>query len=188
MADTGARISEALSLRWDRITLQGTTPVIGKGGKTRVLGFTPRATRAMVGLGRHSNPHVFTNWRTAKVYNASTVRRWFRDAIAAAGLEGVKADGDLALVPHILRHSFASIADERGARAEDIQAALGHEHASTTRVYLHRNEANAAMRMAAIMAKPAERRPPRRAASEKYDGAEKEVVKLNGGRLTSLVS
>lgn len=161
MADTGLRISEALSLRWDRMT-RGTTSVLGKGAKRRTVAFTPRALTAMTSLGQHpSNPHVFTNWRSWKAYDASTVRRWFAQAIAAAGLEGVKADGDLALVPHLLRHSFASIADERGAPAGWIQQALGHAFASTTAVYLHRSETDAAVRMAEIMSerKPAKRAP-----------------------------
>jgi len=169
MADTGLRISEALGLRWDRITLRGTTSVLGKGAKTRVIGFTPRALEAMGGLDRHVNPHVFVNWRSGKTYDPSTVRAWFKTAIEAAGLEGVKADGDLALVPHLLRHSFASIADERGAPPRWIQGALGHAHASTTAVYLHRNEADAALRMAAIMGerKPARKSPTHRAPTEK---------------------
>lgn len=160
MGDTGLRISEALGLRWDRITLRLTTSVLGKGSKTRVVAFTPRAMQLLGALERHaSNPHVFVNWKTAKIYNASTVRRWFRSAIKAAGLEGVKVDGDLALVPHTLRHSAASIADERGAPATWVQAMLGHSNLSTTQKYLHRSEADAAIRMAAIMAG---RAPPRK--------------------------
>jgi len=180
MGDTGLRISEALGLRWDRITLRGTASVLGKGAKTRVIGFTPRALAVMSRLDRHTNPHVFVNWRTGKAWNASTVRAWFRAAIEVAGLEGVKADGDLALVPHCLRHSFASIADERGAPAQWIQTALGHAHASTTAVYLHRNAADAALRMAAIMG---DRKPPRR--SHKSTSAKKELATENGKRVTS---
>jgi len=180
MGDTGLRISEALALRWDRITLDGTTSVIGKGSKTRVVGLTPRALAAIGRLERHVNPHVFVNWRTGRVFNASTVRAWFRQAIAAAQLEGVKADGDLALVPHILRHSFASIADERGAPAGWIQAALGHAHASTTAVYLHRDDVNAARRMAAIMG---ERRPARRSAGRFSLGTKKEIASATVKRL-----
>lgn len=156
MADTGLRISEALSLRWDRITLRGTTSVLGKGNKSRVVAFTPRALRLLSELDRHPDPHVFIHWRRGNVYDASTVRAWFRKAIKAADLEGVKADGDFALVPHILRHSAASIADERGAPATWIQAMLGHAHLSTTQIYLHRDDADNALRMAAIMS---DRRP-----------------------------
>jgi integrase len=180
MGDTGLRISEALGLRWDRITLRGTTSVLGKGSKTRVVAFTPRALAAMNDLDRHDNPHVFVNGTTGEPFDASTVRVWFKTAIEAAGLEGVKADGDLALVPHILRHSFASIADERGAQPGWIQQALGHAHASTTAVYLHRNEADAALRMAAIMG---DRRPARRAASENAGGDEKRIVNPERSRL-----
>lgn len=182
MGDTGLRISEALGLRWDRITLVGTTSVLGKGSKTRVIGFTPRALAAMQRLGRHANPHVFVNWRTGKVFDASTVRVWFGTAIAAAGLEGAKADGDLALVPHILRHSFASIADERGAPPGWIQQALGHVHASTTAVYLHRDDVNAARRMAAIMG---ERRAPRRSEGRNSIAIKKEVARATARKAES---
>jgi len=179
MADSGLRISEALSLRWDRITLQGTTSVLGKGSKTRVVAFTPRALTALARIDRHKNsPRVFLNWRTYKPYNPSTVRAWFRQAIEAAHLEGAKADGDFALVPHILRHSFASIADERGAPASWIQQAMGHSHASTTAVYLHRSEADAALRMAAIMG---ERKPPKKSSSRKKD-----LVNADRSRVVSL--
>jgi len=180
MGDTGLRISEALGLRWDRITLRGTTSVLGKGAKTRVIGFTPRALAALAALDRHVNPHVFVNWRTGRTWNASTVRAWFRTAIAAARLEGVKADGDLALVPHVLRHSFASIADERRAPVEWISNALGHSSLATTRVYLHRNEADAALRMAAIMSEraPPQKSPTRRAPTENSFGI-KATAKLS---------
>src|SRR5262245_55705699 len=79
MADSGLRISEALSLRWDRITLQGLTSVLGKGTKTRPVVFTSRAMGAIGKLDRHQwNPQVFTNFKTGRRYNPSTVRRWFR--------------------------------------------------------------------------------------------------------------
>lgn len=166
MADTGLRISEALSLRWDRLTLRGVTSVVGKGTKTRVIALTPRALAAVSKLDRHQgSPRIFVNFKTWKAWNASTVRSWFRQCIEAARLEGVKADGDLALVPHCLRHSAASIADERGAPATMIQAMLGHSSLKTTENYLHRSKGDAALRMAAIMsgrrpAKSATRRSP----------------------------
>lgn len=176
MADTGLRISEALGLRWDRITLRGTTPVTGKGGHTRVVAFTPRAMELLSCLERLAgNPTVFVNWHTGAAFDATTVRDWFKQVIKAAGLEHVKAKGDLSLVPHNLRHSAASIADERGAPLSWIQAMLGHLHASTTMLYLHREEQNAALRMAAIMGK---RAAPHRA-EKKNQGESEKIVATN---------
>lgn len=194
MGKTGTRISEALSIRWDRITLDGATTVIGKGNKPRVIGFPSEALEAMAALDRHpSCPFVFVNWRTGKPYDQSTVRAWFQTAVQAAGLESVKARGDFRLVPHIMRHSAASMADSRGAPLQWIQNMLGHAHPETTLIYLHRDEESAALRMARIMSDRKPRRAPlvrgpRRAAqkSERLrDNPEKELVKRDRGRVVS---
>jgi integrase/recombinase XerC len=175
MFDTGLRISEALSLRWDRITLRGTTTVMGKGAKTRIVGFTHRALEAMNSLGRHpDNPHVFVRWKTGKRWSGRAVRLWFADVIDAAGLHHVKVDGDIALVPHLLRHSFASAAEERGATPDLIRTAMGHEKLATTQLYLHKHQQDAAEKMAAIMAPP--RKPPRRST--------KKVLQTSNEKLT----
>lgn len=42
------------------------------------------------------------------------------------------------IYPHLARHSFSSIADERGCALRDIQETLGHESPSTTSKYIHR--------------------------------------------------
>lgn len=161
MFDTGLRISEALSLRWDRITLRGTTTVVGKGSKARIVAFTPRAMEAITSLGSHpENPHIFVRWKTGKLWSGRAVRSWFRQVVDAAGLHHVKADGDIALVPHVLRHSFASAAEESGATPDQIRVAMGHEDLATTQLYLHKHQADAAVQIAAIMSP---RLPPKRA-------------------------
>lgn len=161
MARTGLHISEALSLRWDRLRLDGTAPIIGKGSRAGEIGFPVEAIEAMRQLDRHPRcPFVFVNYKRGNVYNASTVRAWFQVAVKAAGLESVKAKGDFHLVPHILRHSAASMADERGVPLAWIQRMLRHSDPRTTLVYMHREEREAAMRMALLMS---DRKPPRTA-------------------------
>lgn len=41
------------------------------------------------------------------------------------------------VTPHTLRHTWASIAEARGAKPREIQEALGHESFETTLIYLH---------------------------------------------------
>ena len=164
MAWTGMRISEALATRWDRIAVNGSTPVHGKGDKLRILAIPLDVMDLLRELEQHpESPFVFTNWNTGKPFADTTVREWFDTVIDATGLHLVKAKGDRKLVPHILRHSVASNAEERGAPLPLIQHALGHSLAATTAIYLHRDDTNAALKMAKIMTR---RKPPRRSATE----------------------
>jgi len=152
MADTGARISEAMSIRWDRITLRWTTTVLGKGDKLRPIAFTSLAREALMAIPRHpKSPYVFTNWDTAKPYNTGTLREWFYEVVDAAGLNGICVDGDARIVPHHLRHHFATEADKRGAKLTQIQSALGHASVKTTELYLHKSKEDAAVDIARIM-------------------------------------
>lgn len=164
MAWTGMRISEALGLRWDRIAVDGSVPVTGKGDKTRILAIPADVADVIAQLERHpESPFVFVNWKTGRPFDAWTVRQWFFDVIDATGLHYVKAKGDRKLVPHMLRHSFASNADARGAPLTLIQRCMGHSSSATTLIYVHREETDAALRMAKIMTV---RRSPKRAAQK----------------------
>lgn len=41
------------------------------------------------------------------------------------------------VTPHSLRHTFATLAMERGASLDDVADALGHESTDTTKIYVH---------------------------------------------------
>jgi len=152
MADTGARISEAMGLRWDRITLRWTTTVLGKGDKTRPIAFTSRAREALSAIPRHpSSPYVFTNYTSGQRWKTGTVRGWFYRVVDECGLNDICIDGDARIVPHHLRHSFATEADRRGATLTQIQHALGHASAKTTELYLHKDKENNAVEISRIM-------------------------------------
>ena len=48
---------------------------------------------------------------------------------------GKRANINQKLTPHILRHTFASLTLQRGAKLQTIQKLLGHESITTTQIY-----------------------------------------------------
>lgn len=156
---SGVRISEALLLRRDQIADDGSITLVAKRTKskrTRTVTLTSRALAAIADVPPLlGSPYVFANADTGEPFGDDALRRWFRDVAIAAGLDASVAEGDLRLLPHDMRHTFASQADERGARLRDIQHTLGHASSSTTERYCHQDRARRARSVAALMDTPA---------------------------------
>lgn len=167
---TGLRMSEILSLRWDRLSAAGVTVISARSTKTssqHVVALPASALAALQALPRHlSSPFVFSNPQRGARFHPCTIRRWFRASAASAGLDAVVAEGDGKLLCHDMRHTFASIADARGASAIAIRDALNHANLRTTERYLHRSRTEGALAMALLM----ERRPPQRIPKKLLDG------------------
>src|SRR4051795_3014589 len=72
---------------------------------------------------------VFAHPLTGHVLDASKLRKRFRRAVAAAGVED--------LTFHELRHTFGTRMAAAGAPLRSIQAWMGHADASTTEIYAH---------------------------------------------------
>jgi len=137
---TGARISEAVGLAVD--DLDGDVVTLrGKGGRTRLVplgGYARRAIDAYLVRGRPSlaaagrgSPAVFLNHRGAPLSRQSAWAVLHRAAAAA----GLPVDGDRAVSPHTLRHSFATHLLDGGADIRVVQELLGHASVTTTQVY-----------------------------------------------------
>nr|WP_255447551.1 site-specific tyrosine recombinase XerD [Schumannella sp. 10F1B-5-1] len=141
---TGARVSEAVGLDLD--DLLGGDPdggaadavrLFGKGGKQRLVpvGSMARAAieaylvRARPELARQgaATPALFLGARGARVSRQSA---WL---IIRAAAERAELDVDLS--PHSLRHSFATHLLERGADVRVVQELLGHANVATTQIY-----------------------------------------------------
>ena len=140
---TGARISEAVGLDVDDISLQeaeagpAIVRLFGKGSKERLVplgSYGARALDAYLVRGRpllaakgKGTPALFLNSRGGRISRQSawTILK------AAANKANITKD----VSPHTLRHSFATHLLEGGADVRVVQELLGHASVTTTQVY-----------------------------------------------------
>ena len=140
---TGARISEAVGLDVDDISVQPASagPAIvrlfGKGSKERMVplgSYGARALDAYLVRGRpllaakgKGTPALFLNARGGRISRQSA---W---TILKAAADKANITKDVS--PHTLRHSFATHLLEGGADVRVVQELLGHASVTTTQVY-----------------------------------------------------
>lgn len=156
LIDSGMRIGECIGLLWrnvdfgqNRITVDGTmvyTPEKGvfrdltKNGKSRTFGIDPKVMEMLRVLQEKQrlakeSEYVFTNEATGLPLHPASPRRFLKKLGEKCGIEG--------LHPHMLRHSFASIAITSGADIASVSEKLGHsDKAVTLRMYTHADEAS----------------------------------------------
>ena len=132
--DTGMRRSELNNLRWADVDMdRGIITVRGRKNKTfSVLKMTSRVHELLVELRRAQ--------RRSKLRSLYVLERneegKFIDHRRALSLAGERA-GIGHVTPHMLRHTFATMALDAGAELYDVQAALGHKTPHMTMRYDH---------------------------------------------------
>jgi integrase/recombinase XerD len=157
LADLGLRIGEALALDVDALSHnQGrrTIRYLGKGGKRRERPLTGQvitaldeylARRAAAGGKPDVSGPLFATTGLRGVTGRLGEPAAFRLVRRLAGEAAIPSAERLS--PHSLRHAFATNAREIGVPLEDVQDAMGHADARTTRRYdrgrhaLHRDPA-----------------------------------------------
>lgn len=130
---TGARVSEAVAVRWEHLTHRDDRFIVclfGKGGKTRHVP-VPLSLRSQLEELRKNNisGYVFET-RGGHRLSEKDAWRFVEQAARAAGITR-------RVSPHFLRHSHASHALRRGADIHVVQKTLGHSNIRTTADYLH---------------------------------------------------
>jgi site-specific recombinase XerD len=131
----GLRISEACSLRPEQIDSDRMVIRVqaGKGKRDRYTVLSERLLHTLRNYWRQTNPQ--NGWlfdgrtHTGNASQAST-RRVFHKAVAAAKITKK-------VVPHTLRHCFATHMIESGVDVTVVQAMLGHASPRATAVYIH---------------------------------------------------
>ncbi|WP_455198400.1 tyrosine recombinase XerC [Kaarinaea lacus] len=137
MYSSGLRLAELVSLNLGDVDLRdGSVPVTGKGGKTRIVPVGRHAARALKDwlvqrndLAKAGEPALFVS-RQGRRITPRAVQQRFR-------LKGIKQGLDSRVHPHKLRHAFASHLLESSGDLRAVQELLGHADISTTQIYTH---------------------------------------------------
>ncbi len=124
LVDTGARIGEALALKWSDVTHDRATFWITKSGRSRTIPLTARASAA-----------VFSQSTPVGPFSGITYPRFLYDWNATKKAVGLGDDKQI--VPHILRHTCASRLVQAGIDLRRVQAFLGHQTIQMTLRYAH---------------------------------------------------
>jgi integrase len=133
LALTGWRTGEALGLCWAEINLARRTARLAdtKTGSLRPLSHA--ACDALKALPRLAGDRVFAASRGGPDTALHLKKFWPR----IANLAGLPGD----VTPHVLRHSFASLAGDLGYSEPTIAALVGHKGHTVTSRYVHTADA-----------------------------------------------
>jgi len=133
LAACGLRSAELLGCRRCDLDLDGhKITVIGKGNRERIV---PMAEQAVVALEQYLRSAPKSEWLfpgryPKKPYVPAALDNRFEDLSSRAGIQRV--------VPHQLRHYFASFLLNHGMSLKDVSMLLGHANPSVTAsVYWH---------------------------------------------------
>jgi site-specific recombinase XerD len=133
LAGTGLRISEALGIRLADIDpVDKSIRITGKGKKIRRVFFDLEgierclehylSSRSQLNL---PHDYLFVSTKEFRPLQARGVQKLLKDRLRTANLSTSTS-------PHTLRHSFATLAIERGANIKAVSQILGHANCSIT--------------------------------------------------------
>ena len=136
---TGLRVSELVKLKKNQLNLnQGFIRVVGKGDKERLV---PIGTISQRWLKKYLDTafhEIIGDRQTEYLFPTKTSDAMSRQAFwQMIKKYSKKADIEVHLSPHTLRHAFATHLINHGADLRVVQMLLGHSDLSTTQIYTH---------------------------------------------------
>jgi integrase/recombinase XerD len=128
LLDTGLRVSELASLAKDninwqlhRLTIFGKVGPYGKNSKRRVVPMTDRIQPLLESYFAFNDSFGYTERHLSRIVKAVANRARIKRPVS----------------PHVLRHTFAVTAIQKGVSLPALQRVLGHDDLSTTQIYLN---------------------------------------------------
>ncbi len=140
---TGLRVSELTRLDRDKVNLETREfGIIGKGGKTRVVFLSSRATDWLVKYLNNRDDHfkplfIHHKGKMSPTTPDEKMRLTPRSVQRMIKKYSHKMKLPVDVTPHVMRHSFATDLLNAGADIRSVQEMLGHKNISTTQIYTH---------------------------------------------------
>lgn len=128
---TGCRVSEIVGMQVDEMDLDnGCVKVLGKGQKERVVFLSDRALEYLDRYldGRRSGPVILSIRAPHQGLHKNALENIVRAIAKRAGIAK-------RVFPHLLRHTFATRALNKGMPLPTLCDILGHASTETTRIY-----------------------------------------------------
>ncbi|WP_436004450.1 tyrosine-type recombinase/integrase [Rhizobium sp. LjRoot30] len=125
LVDTGARLGEAIGLRWNDVSGSRVTFWVTKSGRSRSVPLTQRA-KDVVDIPKQRRSGPFSDIDQQRFRTA-----WNRVK------QDVGLGSDKDVVPHVLRHTCASRLVQGGVDIRRVQTWLGHQTLQMTMRYAH---------------------------------------------------
>lgn len=131
---TGLRISEVCGLERRSVVRRGDVLGLRFRGKRDEERFVPLNSAAQAALEDYLEIYDPERW----LFTGRSGGPLHPESVRKACRQMRKTTPDLGeLTPHVLRHTFATMALNRGADLRTVQALLGHKNIQTTSRYLH---------------------------------------------------
>ena len=134
---TGIRVSELISLDIENVNLSGCFIVCTGKGKSRIIPLYQGAVKALSDYIKNVRPGLVAEGETALFVNMNGERMSRQGFWKIIKQYGNKAEIDMEITPHVLRHTFATHLINNGAALKSVQVMLGHSDVSTTHMYLN---------------------------------------------------
>lgn len=137
LVSTGCRLSEVAQLNTMDLNFNERTVIVtGKGDKDRPVYFSVRARLMLQEYTKERKGGTGLFVSSKKPYSSLKQRAIERIIHAISERAGLSTR----VHPHLLRHTFATLALNSGMDVTAIQRLLGHEDIATTQIYAEMNE------------------------------------------------
>lgn len=135
---TGIRVSELVNIKVKDINMKDKTiKVLGKGSKERLVLYNNHTSRAL-DIYLNDAYHVFNKKNSEYLilnHNGGKLSDRYVRMIIDKLVR--KANLNIKISPHTIRHTFATDMLEEGADLMTVKELLGHESLNTTSIYTH---------------------------------------------------